>query len=112
MTQFGSAYSEFTNRNAAVLFVAAQKIDGLFRGKEHVQSKKYPFPVLFDETREVSRTYGVYQAIGIDTFNLARRATFVIGGEGRICWIAVSPQQREAPPMADIVSAIESCGKY
>ena len=112
MTQFGSAYEEFTNRKAAVMFIAAQKIGGLFRGKEHVQNKKYPFPILFDETREVSRAYGVYQALGIDTFNIARRATFVIGGEGRICWIAVSPQQREAPSIADIVSAIESCGKY
>jgi methyl-accepting chemotaxis protein len=112
MAQFGSTYEEFTKRHAAVVFIAAQKIEGLFRGKEHVQKKKYPFPILFDETREVSRAYGVYQAFGIDTFNIARRATFVIGGEGRICWIAVSPQQREGPAIADIFSAIESCGKY
>ena len=112
MTQFGSDYDKFTKLDAEVMFIAAQKIDGLFRGKEHIQNKKYPFPVLFDETRQVSRAYGVYQAIGVDTFNIARRAAFVIGGEGRICWIAVSPQQREAPPLDDIVSAIESCGKY
>ena len=110
MAQVGSAYHEFTRRNAEVLFIAAQKIDGLFRGKEHVRNHGYPFPVLFDETRGVSRAYGVYQALGIDTYNIARRSVFVVGGTGKICWIAVSPHQREAPGVDDILSAIEACG--
>jgi|SRR5437867_6944311 len=112
MTQFESAYHEFKTRNAGVVFIAGQKIDGLFRGKEHIHKHKYPFPVLFDEKRNVTRAYGVYQALGVDTFNLARRALFVVGGDGRICWIGVSPHQREAPPLRDILAAIEACGKY
>jgi peroxiredoxin len=112
MTQFESTNNEFIRRNAGVVFIAAQKIDGLFKGKEHVQKRKYPFPVLFDETREVTRAYGVHHAFGIDAYNIARRATFVVGGEGKICWIAVSPQQREAPPIENVLSAIEACGKY
>ena len=112
MTQFESAYDEFKKRGAAVLFIAAQKIDGLFKGKEHVQKQKYPFAVLFDETREVTRDYGVYQALRLDGYNIARRATFVIGSGGKICWIAVSPQQRVGPRLEDILAAIESCGKY
>ena len=112
MTQFESAYHEFTARNAGVVFIAAQKIDGLFRGKEHIHKHAYPFPVLFDEKRNVTRTYGVYQALGVDTFNLARRAVFVVGGDGNVCWIAISPHQREAPPIREILDAIESCGKY
>lgn len=94
------------------MFIAGQKIDGLFKGKEHVHKRKYPFPILFDEKREVTRAYGVYQAVGIDTINLARRSLFVVGGEGQICWIAVSPHQREAPQVQDVLAAIESCGKY
>ena len=94
------------------MFIAAQKIDGLFKGKEHIRKHTYPFPLLFDEKREVTQAYGVYQAFGIDTIHLARRATFVIGGEGKICWIGVSPHQREAPAVPDILSAIEACGKY
>ena len=94
------------------MFIAAQKIDGIFRGKEHVEKHSYPFPILFDEAREVTRAYGVYQAVGIDTINLARRATFVIGGDERISWIGVSPHQREAPTVQEILSAIEACGKY
>jgi peroxiredoxin len=112
MTQFESAYDEFTKRGAAVVFIAAQKIDGLFKGKEHVQKRRYPFPVLFDERREVTRAYGVHHAIGLDAYNIARRATFVVGPAGRICSIAVSPQQREAPRLEDVLAAIEACDKY
>ena len=112
MTQFESRYDDFEKRGAAAVFIAAQKIDGLFKGKEHVQKRKYPFPVLFDETRAVTRAYGVHHALGIDAYNIARRATFVIAPDGKICSIAVSPQQREAPRLADIFAAIEACGKY
>ncbi len=112
MTQFESAYHEFETRNAGVVFIAAQKIDGLFRGKEHVHKHRYSFPVLFDETRAVTRAYGVHHALGLDAYNIARRAAFVVGGEGKICWIAVSPQQREGPRLEDVFAAIEACGKY
>ena len=112
MTQFESAYDEFTKRDAGVVFIAAQKIEGLFRGKDHVLKHRYPFPILFDEKREVTRAYGVYHALCRDAYNITPPATFVVGGEGRICWIAVSPNQRERPPIGDILAAIESCDKY
>jgi len=47
----------------------------------------------------------------VDAFNIARPATFVVSGNGKICWIAVSPSQRERPHLEDIFDAIESCGK-
>ncbi len=95
-----------------MVFIAAQRIDGWFKGKEYVRKHPYPFPILFDETREVSRAYGVHQALGIDAYNIARRSVFVIGSEGRVCWIAVSPRQREAPDVPGVLDAIEACDKY
>jgi len=74
----------------------------LLKGKQHIEQKNYPFPVLFDETRQVTRTYGVYHAFALDAYNIARPATFVIGPEGTICWIAVSPSQRERPRLEDV----------
>jgi methyl-accepting chemotaxis protein len=112
MTQFESAYDEFLNRGAAVVVIAAQKLNGLFKGKKQIQQRKYRFPVLFDENREVTRAFGVHHAIGIDAFNIARPAIFVINAEGKICWIAVSPSQTERPRLEDILTAIEACGKY
>jgi peroxiredoxin len=94
------------------VFIAAQKIDGLFKGKDHVQKRRYPFPILFDENREVTHAYGVHHALGIDAYNIARRATFVVSANGQICWIAVSPTQTEGPQLEDILTAIEFCDKY
>jgi peroxiredoxin len=112
MTQLESAHNEFSKREAALLIIAAQKINGLFRAKEHVHQHAYPFEVLFDETRHVTRAYGVYHAFGKDAYNIAHPATFIVGRNGSICWIAVSPSQTERPAVQDILTAIESCDKY
>ena len=108
MAQVESSIAEFGKRNAAVVIVAAQKIEGFSKAKQFVEQQKYHFPVLFDETRRVTRAYGVYHALGIDAINIAHPATFVIGPDGKICWIAVSPSQSQRPLMEDILSAIDS----
>ncbi len=109
MTQLESSYDEFSKRGARLCVIAAQKIDGLFRGKQYVHEHKYPFPLLFDETRRVTRAYGVHHALGVDAFNIARPATFIVGPDGKICWIAVSPNQVERPGIEDILNAIAAC---
>jgi peroxiredoxin len=106
MTQLESSYGEFTKRGAALVVIAAQKIEGMFRGKEYIQKHDYPFPVLFDESRSVTRAYGVYHRFGVDAFNIAHPATFVLGPDGRVSWIAISPNQAERPETVDILTAI------
>ena len=112
MAQLESAYDEITKRDAALVVIAAQKINGIFRPKEYVHKHAYPFPLLFDETRQLTQAYGVYHAFGKDAYRIAHPATFVIGRDGKICWIAVSPSQSERPAVQNILAAIESCDKY
>jgi peroxiredoxin len=106
MTQLESSYDEFTKRGAGLVVIAAQKIEGMFRGKEYIQQHDYPFPVLFDENRTVTRAYGVYHRLGVDAFNIAHPATFVVGPDGIVSWIAISPSQAERPDTEDILKAI------
>ena len=106
MAQLEPAYSKFQELGARLVIIAAQKIEGWFRGKEYVHQKQYPFPVLFDETRQVTRSYGVYQAIGKDGLHIAHPATFIVGRDSRIAWIGVSPNQTERPAPADILDVI------
>jgi len=107
MAQFESSYDEFKKRGAGLLVIAAQKIEGIFRGKEYVQQHTYPFPILFDESRKVTKDYGVYHFLSVDALNIARPATFVVGPGARISWIAISPNQVERPSMGDIVAALD-----
>lgn len=106
MAQFESSYEEFTKRQAGLLVIAAQKIEGLFRGKEYVAQHQYPFPVLFDKNRQVTRAYGVYHRLGLDAFNIARPATFLVDRGGKVSWMAVSPNQIERPGTEDILAAL------
>jgi len=106
MTQLESSYGEFTKRGAGLVVIAAQKIEGMLRGKEYIQKHDYPFPVLFDESRSVTRAYGVYHRLGVDAFNIAHPASFVLGPDGRVSWIAISPNQAERPETEDILKAI------
>ena len=106
MTQLESYYDEFTKRGAGLVVIAAQKIEGMFRGKQHIQQHDYPFQVLFDENRNVTWAYGVYHRLGVDAFNIAHPATFVVGPDGRVSWIAISPTQTERPDTEDILNAI------
>src|SRR5579884_3341235 len=107
MTQVESSIGEFEKRNAALVIIAAQKIEGFAKAKEFVEKQNYRFPLLFDENRKVTRAYGVYHAFGIDAINIAHPATFVIGRDRKIDWIAVSPNQLERPPVEDILNAID-----
>ena len=106
MAQFESSYEEFTKCSAGLVVIAAQKIEGLFRGKAHVEQHPYPFPVLFDESRSVTRAYGVYHRLSVDAFNIARPATFVVDPDGKISWIAISPNQVERASSDDILAAL------
>ena len=106
MTQLESSHDEFAKRGAGLVVIAAQKIEGMFRGKEHIQQHDYPFPVLFDENRRVTRAYGVYHRLGVDAFNIAHPATFIVSPDGRVSWVAISPSQAERPETKDILKAI------
>ena len=106
MTQLESSYDEFTKRGAGLVVIAAQKIEGMFRAKKHIQQHDYPFTVLFDENRSVTRAYGVYHRLGADAFNIAHPASFVVGPDGRVSWIAISPNQAERPETEDILEAV------
>ncbi len=95
--------------------IAAQKIDSITGAKKFVEEHNYRFPILFDETREITKAYGVYHFIGFDAYRISHPAAFILDPEGRIQWIAVSPNQVELPVNRDIfetIQAIEASGKY
>jgi peroxiredoxin len=67
--------------------------------------KSYPFPLLCDEDRKVIKAYGVWHPIGIDAFNVAHPASFLIDGRGRIAYSFVGSTQFARAPLAEILAA-------
>ena len=46
--------------------------------RRYVEDTGLPFFILVDESREVTKRYGVWHRIGLDAWNIARPALFVI----------------------------------
>ena len=95
-----------------MLAIAIQKIDGMLRARKFVEEHGYHFPMLFDETRETTKAYGVYHFAGVDAFRIARPSVLVLDRERTVRWIAVSPHQRARPSTGALIEAIESAGRY
>jgi len=100
------AEDEFTRRRAALRVIAAQKPSGL-SDPRGLLSKPRWFPILLDSDRHVTKAYGVYHALSIDAYRIARPSAFVIGKERRISFIFVSSNQWERVPLADLLAALE-----
>jgi peroxiredoxin len=70
--------------------------------RRYVEDNGLPFYILVDETREVTKAYGVWHRFGLDAWNIARPALFVIETTGKIRAIFVGESQEEFPSAAEI----------
>lgn len=76
--------------------------------RHYIEETGLPFDILIDETRNVARSYGVWHAWGLDAYNNARPAVFLIDRSGSIRYSFIAKRQQEFPTHAEIVDAIES----
>jgi peroxiredoxin len=76
--------------------------------RRYVEDLGLPFYILVDSTREVTKQYGVWHRMGLDAWNIARPALFVIDREGVIRAIFVGEQQDEFPSAEQIDEALKS----
>ena len=75
--------------------------------RKYIEETGLPFDVLIDERRDVIRAYGVWHRIGIDAWNIARPAVFLVNQDGSIPYSFVSDSQREFPTQQEMLQAIE-----
>jgi peroxiredoxin len=90
-----------------LVFIVAQKRGGMFAPEKFLQSNPFSFPFLVDEDRAVTKRYGVYHRFGIDAFDIARPATFVIAQDGVIQYIHVGTNQADHAPMEEVLDELK-----
>jgi methyl-accepting chemotaxis protein len=95
---------EYVARGLQVVTVVAQASDVVRR---YVEDTGVPFNILIDESREVLKAYGVWHRLGLDAWNIARPALFVVDRSGRIRYSFVSERQDEFPSHEDIMREID-----
>lgn len=74
--------------------------------KRYVEDAGVPFDILIDASREVTKAYGVWHRIGLDAWNVARPAVFLIERDGTITYRFVGRSQREFPSHRQILAAL------
>ncbi len=90
----------YTARGWEVVVVVAQSSSAVRR---YVEDKGLPFNILIDESREVSKAYGVWQRIGLDAWNIARPSLFLIEPTGAIRYSFIAARQDEFPSHEEIL---------
>lgn len=70
------SYSKFKEKNIVVIGISVDSKEAI---KDFIDNNKLDFPLLSDESKEVSKAYGVLNNIGLDS-----RITFIVDKEGNI----------------------------
>ena len=111
MAQLEPIKQELEVLGTSLVYIAAEKRQGMFRPEKYFAAHSISFPFLLDEDRRVTKAYGVYHAIGTDALNIAHPATFVIDREGKIRLIYVGIDQRDRMPVEAILEVLRSIRK-
>ena len=85
--------------------VLAQPCERIARAAERGRAS-YPFPLLCDPDRKIVKAYGVWHPIGLDAFNTAHPAAFLIDAPNRrVRYAFVGRTQFERAPLDAILRA-------
>ena len=74
--------------------------------RRYLAGAPVPFDVLIDEERKVVREYGVWHRIGLDAWNTARPAVFLIDRDGSIAYSFIGQSQGQFPSHEELLRAI------
>lgn len=75
--------------------------------RRFIEETGLPFDILIDESREVVKKYGVWHRFGLDAWNIARPALFLIDRRGSIRYSFIAENQREFPAHDEIVRELD-----
>lgn len=92
----------YTARGVQVVGVLAQNRDAVRR---YIEETGLPFDILIDERRDMLRAYGVWHRVGLDAWNIARPAVFLVNQDGTIQYSFIGDQQKQFPSQAEIINA-------
>jgi peroxiredoxin len=106
MAQFEPLKEELESHRGQLVFVAAEKRDGVWKPARFLKKHPVSFPFLLDEDRAITRAYGLYHHIGKDAINIAHPATLVIDRGGRVQYIYRGDNQLDRVAVVEVMTAV------
>ena len=74
--------------------------------RRYIEESGLPFNILIDDGREVLKAYGVWHRMGLNAWNIARPALFLIDSYGAIRYSYIGDSQEEFPAPEEIDAAL------
>jgi peroxiredoxin len=102
---FRDALAAYNKLGANVLGIS---VDSIFSHAAFKEANQIQFPLLSDWEKTVIRDYGIVHPDLAGMKNVAKRAVFVIGMDGRIAYSWVGDSLGDLPPFDDVQKAVES----
>jgi peroxiredoxin len=106
MAQFEPLKNEIERAGAQLVFIAAEKRDGMFKPAKFLEKHPVPFPFLLDEDRTVTKAYGLYHRLATDAINIAHPATLVIDKAGMVRSIYRGDDQSDRAPIEQVMEVV------
>ena len=106
MAQFEPVKNELGQAGVNVVFIAAEKHDGMFKPEKFLEKHPISFSFLLDEDRTVTKAYGLYHRLGMDAINIAHPATLVIDGNATVRYIYLGENQTDRAPLEKVLEAV------
>jgi peroxiredoxin Q/BCP len=99
----------FPTLEAAGIRVAAVLAQAWYRVRVSLEKSgdPYRFPILCDGDRKIVKAYGVWHPLGIDAFNSAHPASFLIDAAHVLRYSFVGSTQFQRAPMSEILAVAE-----
>ena len=105
MAQLEPMKNEIEQAGAQLVYIAAEKGEGMWKPARFLQSHPVSFPFLLDEDRSATKAYGLYHRLGHDAINIAHPATLVIDRGGTVRYIYRGDSQTDRAPMEQVMEA-------
>ncbi len=107
MAQFEPVVGEIEDAGVQVVYIAAERREGMFKPEKFLEKHPVSFPFLLDEDRSVTKAYGLYHRLVKDAINIAHPATLVIDGAATVQYIYRGDGQTDRAPMEQVMEAIK-----
>jgi peroxiredoxin len=111
MTQFESRRQEIEATGAQLVFIAAEKRDGVWKPGKFLEKHPIASVFLLDEDRVVTKAYGLHHALATDALNIAHPATLIIDRAGLVRYIYRGDNQQDRAPLDEVIVALQLLGK-
>lgn len=102
MAQVELRKDELGQLGAQLVYIAAEKRNGLWKPANYLAAHPVSFPFLLDEDCSVTKAYGLYHKLARDAFRIAHPATLVVNRIGKIEFIYRGAGQTDRISLAEI----------